>query len=107
MATRSERQHSEEIKRGPRRSARTSKKKPKKSEWSHDKAHAGAKATRALETVARGTRPSRESTRRSANHAKADAPMNITQEARKGSPANRARRSLAKTVKVRGTGARR
>jgi hypothetical protein len=80
---------------------KTSVKKSKKSAWSHDKAHAGKKATHALE-VSVG-RPSRESTRGSANRAKADSAMNITEGVRKGAPEARARRSKAKATRVRGS----
>ncbi len=78
-----------------------SKRKPKKSAWSHAKAHAGAKATHALEVTATG-RPSRKSTRASANRAKADAPMNLTEESRKGSPPAVARKAQIKRERVRG-----
>jgi hypothetical protein len=105
MATRAEQFRSEETKRGSRRKARTSKRKAKSSEWSRKSAHAAAKATRAFEEVAPGARPSRESTRGSANRAKADAALNVTEETRKGSPENRARRSGASKLRVRGKSA--
>jgi hypothetical protein len=103
MATKSEQFRSREIKRGPRAKARTSERRKKASEWSRESAHAGSKATRALEQAAPGERPSRESTRGSANRAKADAPMNVTEETRKGSPQNRARQLRAKNLRVRGS----
>jgi hypothetical protein len=78
---------------------KTSVKKPKKAAWGHDKGHAGRKATRALEASAR--RPSRESTRASANRVKSDAPFNITEETRKGAPEARARRAVAQARRVR------
>jgi hypothetical protein len=106
MATRAEQFRTLESKRGPRPKARTSKRRAKSSEWSSASAHAGSKATRALEQFAPGTRPSRESTRSSANRAKADAALNITEETRKGSPENRARQLRAKGVRVRGSGGR-
>jgi hypothetical protein len=77
-------------------------KKPKKATWSHEKAHAGAKATHAFEDTAPGERPSRESTRGSANRAKADSALNRTEQAKKGSPTSQARRSRAASKKVRG-----
>ncbi len=77
-------------------------KKPPRSEWSHDKAHAGLKATHALEK-SNGVRPSRESTRKSANRAKADAARNITEEVRKGAPAQLARKARARASHVRGS----
>jgi hypothetical protein len=104
MATKAERLRSEEQRtnRESRPKSRTSEKKPKKAAWSHDKAHAASKATHALEATAPGKRPSRESTRGSANRAKADSAFNLTEEAKKGSPDNRARKSRARMAKVRG-----
>lgn len=103
MATRAEQFRTEEMRRGARTKTRRSKKKPKKSEWSHESKHAASKATHAFEKTERGRRPSRESTRASANRAKGDSALNLTEEKRKGSPENRARRSGAKRVKVRGS----
>jgi hypothetical protein len=105
MATRAERVRSDEQRshgKGRHRS-HVSERKPKKSAWSHDKAHAGSKATHALEDTAPGKRPSRESTRGSANRAKADSAFNLTEQTKKGSPTNRARKSRASDVRVRGT----
>jgi hypothetical protein len=81
-------------------------KKPKKAAWGHEKHHADVKATHALEDVAPGKRPSRESTRKSSNRSKPDAPFDITEETRKGSPEQRARRARAKGTSVRGSGRR-
>jgi hypothetical protein len=100
MATKAERFKSEGQRKG--RGGRTSVKKPPKSEWSHDKGHAGAKATRALEP-ARAGRPSRESTRKSANRAKSDAALNVTEETRKGAPPALARKARARRSRVRGS----
>ncbi|HXN33769.1 MAG TPA: hypothetical protein VN894_17995 [Polyangiaceae bacterium] len=108
MATKAERLRSEDQRtngKGQHKS-RASEKKPKKAAWSHDKAHAASKATHALEDTAPGKRPSRESTRGSANRAKADAAFNVTEETKKGAPTNRARKSRANVLKVRGGGAR-
>jgi hypothetical protein len=104
MATKAERLRSEEQRTHGEdtKKSRASEKKPKKAAWSHDKAHAASKATHALEDTAPGQRPSRESTRGSSNRAKADAAFNITEETKKGSPTNRARKSRAGVVKVRG-----
>jgi|GEM_PF-1131797 len=107
MPTKAEQFHGDEQRThgsGPHKS-HVSKKKPKKAAWSHDKAHAGAKATHALEDTEPGTRPSRESTRGSSNRAKADAAFNLTEEKKKGSPTNRARKSGASRTKVRGKSA--
>ncbi len=107
MATRAEQARSEEQrKHGTGRSKpRVSRRKPKKAAWSHDKAHAASKATHALEDTAPGKRPSRESTRGSANRDKADTAFNLTEQTRKGSPENRARKARARVVKVRGSNA--
>ncbi len=107
MATKAEQARSEEQRahRVGKPKPHLAEKKPKKATWSHDKAHAGAKATHALELTEPGTRPSRESTRGSANHAKADAARNLTEETKKGAPTNRARKSKAQRTKVRGSGA--
>ncbi len=99
MATRAEQFRSSTQRSG--KPKHVSKKKAKKVEWSHDKAHAGSKATHAME-VSEG-RPSRESTRGSANRAKADAARNITEGVRQGAPSARARRSRVKSRKVRGS----
>ena len=108
MATKAEQFHSDAQRthgKGTKKS-HISGKKPKKAAWSHDKQRAGSKATHALEDVAPGTRPSRESTRGSSNRAKPDAAFNLTEETKKGSPTNRARQSRAKGAKVRGNGAK-
>jgi len=105
MATRAEQARSDEQRThgAGRHKPRVPKKKPKKADWSHDKAHAASKATRSLEDTAPGARPSRASTRGSSNRAKADSALNVTEETRKGAPTNRARKSRAKGVKVRGS----
>jgi hypothetical protein len=106
MATKAEKARSEE-QRSHRagRPARVAKEKPKKSAWSRDKAHAGSKATHALEETAPGKRPSRESTRGGANRTKADSARNVTEQVRKGAPTNRARKSRVRASRVRGGGA--
>jgi hypothetical protein len=83
------------------RQNRTSVKKPKKGTWGHAKGHAGAKATRALE-VTNGARPSRKSTRASANHAKADAPMEHAEGMRNAAPRAVASSAQVKRERVRG-----
>ena len=82
---------------------RVSERRPKKAAWSHDKAHAGAKATHALEQVAPGQRASRTSTRKSSNRAKGDSAFTRTEESKKGAPTNLARKSRARGAKVRGS----
>lgn len=100
MATKAQRAKSEAQRTG--RGGRTSIKKPRKSGWSHDKAHARSKATHALESSS-GARPSRESTRGSANRVKSDAARNITQEARRNAPEQVARHARARAAHVRGS----
>jgi hypothetical protein len=104
MATKAEQFRDEQQKTGRtgRRPSRSSQKKPKKSSWSRDKAHARSKATHALENSAPGKQRSRKSTRGSANRSRPDAAFNITEETRKGAPDARARRAQAKATKVRG-----
>ena len=99
MATKAEQYRSMQQRR--RRRGRVSAKKPKKAAWDKSKSHAGAKATHALEVARPGKRPSRKSTRSSANRAKADAAFNITEETRKGAPSARARTARAKRKRVR------
>jgi hypothetical protein len=60
------------------------------------KKHAGRKATYALEDRTSG-RPSRKSTRKSANRSKPDASLNAREALQKGSPAARYRKARART----------
>ena len=55
----------------------------------HENVHAGRKATYALEPRVASKRPSRKSTRKSANHAKADTNINLRSERRQRSAAAR------------------
>ena len=104
MATKAERSRSDQERThgAGQHKSHVSRKKPKKAAWSLDKAHAAAKAAYALEDTAPGARPSRESTRGSSNRAKADSAFNITEQTKKGTPTNRARKSRAAVVRVRG-----
>ncbi len=105
MATRAERYKSEEQRAngGPKKGAHVAKKKPKKAAWSHEKGHAAGKTSHAIEATAPGKRPSRESTRGGANHAKPDSTLDRAEQAKKGTPTNRARKSRAVGTKVRGS----
>jgi hypothetical protein len=85
------------------RPKRRSVRKPKKSAWSHAKRHAETKATHALEVTTSG-RPSRKSTRASANRAKPDAPMELTNEYQKVAPRAVARQAQVERERVRGKG---
>jgi hypothetical protein len=105
MATKAEQFRSEQQRSAQKKKRKPrAQRKPKKSEWSREKKHAAVKATHALEDAAPGARPSRVSTRASANRAKSDAPFNITEETRKGSPEVRAQKARVDRVKVRGRG---
>ncbi len=59
------------------------------------KKHAEHKATYALEET-NGKRPSRKSTRKSANRSKPDAALNAREQLQKGSPEQRARKARAR-----------
>jgi hypothetical protein len=108
MATRSEQYRAEEQRDAAKRRRASARKEP-----AHDGTPAGSdnggnghvqkKATYALETTAEGQRPSRKSSRKSANRAKADATFNIVEELRKNSPASRFRKSRARAARVRGS----
>jgi len=100
---RSQQERSPTKRRGKGRKPHKAQKKPKKGGWSHEKHHADVKATHAFEATAPGKRPSRKSTRGSANRAKPDAALNINEENRKGAPEQRARRARVKGTTVRGS----
>jgi hypothetical protein len=101
MATRAEQFHADEQRTGRSR-VRKGRSKPgvPRKKRSRAKAHAAKKATVALEVG--GKRPSRKSTRSSANRAKTDASYNRVEELRKGSPESRYRKAEAKGSRVRG-----
>lgn len=63
-----------------------------------DKKHAAKKATYALEETD-AKKPTRKSTRKTANRSKADSARNITEQVKKDSPTARARKSAAKKKK--------
>jgi hypothetical protein len=105
MATRAEQFRSAQM--GQRdksedRASSNGRKKPKKSEWRSESKHAGVKATHALEETSSGARPSRKSTRASANRAKPDAHMQLGEERVEASPETRARRARVSRTRVRG-----
>jgi hypothetical protein len=106
MATRSEQQHAEEQRRGPRdtgknKKANRSKPGSRPKDRQRTKKHAEQKATHVIEPDRKG-RPSRQSTRKSANRAKPDASLNRREEMQKGSPDSRFRKSSAGAGRVRG-----
>lgn len=105
MATRAEQFRASEEKSGAkgRTPKRKSKKKPKKSAWKHESHHAEVKATHAVEPrPAEGKRPSRVSSRASANRAKGDASFERREEDKKTSPESRYRKASARASHVRG-----
>lgn len=98
MATRSERFHAEEqrhaSKRAKKRAAEHDAKKAriKRKLHAHENVHAGNKATVALEPrPAKGKRPSRKSSRKSANRSKFDTSQELRSEAKKATPEARYR----------------
>lgn len=108
MATKAEQFHAEEQRRGgggARRGKNKSGSKPGSPPRarSPEKTHAGKKATHALERTAKGQRPSRKSTRKSANRAKPDATFNRQEQQRKGSPEARFHKAAARASRVRGS----
>ena len=89
MATRSEQYHADEQRRGDAtRGKRDGRAKPgiPPEDRSHDKKHAGQKATHALEEVEDGKRPSRKSTRGGANHTKPDSGLGLRAAQAKAKP---------------------
>ncbi|MFI5300647.1 MAG: hypothetical protein ACHREM_21405 [Polyangiales bacterium] len=71
---------------------------------SHESTHAADKATHAFETHAPGTRPSRKSTRKGANHLKADAAFNHREQSGESAPQFRHDEAAATNARVRGHG---
>ncbi len=110
MATRSEQSRAEEQR--SRRAANSGTKKTGGSkpgvaprDRSASKEHAGKKATYALEAPIEG-RPSRKSTRKSANRSKPDSGMNIREALQKGTPEAKYRKARAGSVRARGSGSK-
>ncbi len=106
MATRSEQTHAEEQRKGPRdtkKNKRVNRSKPgaRPSDRTPSKSHAASKAPYALEPERAG-RPSRESTRKSANRAKPDTNLTLREERSKSSADTRFRKSSAGKTRVDG-----
>jgi hypothetical protein len=102
MSTKAEDVRAESQKKGPskKKTRKLAQRKPKK-------AHAppiaaGKKARVAKESSAPGKRPSRKSTRGSANRAKSDSTLEIHAEAKKNAPTARARSAKVKAKRTRG-----
>ncbi len=107
MATQSEQFHADEQR---RESAKKRKNAPRSNgsetqnvrDGARKRGHTESKATYALEPKTVGRRPSRKSTRKSANHAKSDAGLNRVEQQRKGSPDAAFRRTRARAKRPRG-----
>ncbi len=106
MATRSEQHHAAEQRRGWAGKTKAKRSKPgvAPKHRSRAKPHAAKKATYALEQTIAGTRPSRKSSRKSANRAKADSGLNLAEALSKDSPESRFRKARARATRVRGSG---
>jgi hypothetical protein len=106
MATRSEQKHADEQRRGardtkPNKRVNRSKPGSAPADRLRSKKHAKRKATHAIEPDRKG-RPSRESTRKSANRSKPDTNLNLRENMVKGSPEARFRKADAASDRVRG-----
>lgn len=97
MATRAEQQHAAEQRRRRGAKTRAGRTKPgvAPEDRSRDKKHAARKATYALEESENG-RPSRKSTRKSANRSKPDSNLTAREALQKGTPTARFRKARAK-----------
>jgi hypothetical protein len=106
MATRSEQFHADEQRTSAKSHRRAGRTKPGVAPKNRSRAkdHAAKKATYALETTEGDKRPSRKSTRKSANRAKSDSSFNAVEELRKGSPESRFRKDRARAARARGAG---
>jgi hypothetical protein len=105
MATRSEQFRANEERKHSQRKPPTAPtaRRPKPSVTASQRTeHARKKATYALEVTPPGQRPTRKSTRSSANRAKPDATFNILESLVKGSPEARFRKARARGKRVRG-----
>jgi hypothetical protein len=91
MATRSEQFRADAQRTGKKKK----RKNPEAKKPTRAKSHAAKKATYALEEAG-GKRPSRKSSRKSANRAKPDSGLNIREEIQKGSPERAYEKAAAK-----------
>lgn len=109
MATKAEQVRAENEKKGvnPKRAKKAAQKKPAKTnDVAKESKATGKKATVAKETTAPGKRPSRKSTRSSANRAKPDTNLILRQERAKRAPTATARSEKAKASRARGKSGR-
>jgi hypothetical protein len=105
MATQAEQFRANEQRKHSKRATSPSagKRRRPSAEASRRTEHARKKATHALEIALERQRPTRKSTRGSANRAKPDATFNILESLVKGSPEARFRKATAKAKRVRGS----
>jgi hypothetical protein len=107
MATRSQQFHAEEERRqGAKNRKRAKANAAPKARARSKKGRTETKAPYALEPEDKGARPSRKSSRKSANHAKPDASFNMVEQLSKTSPEARFRKERARNTKVRGKSSR-
>lgn len=103
MATKSEKVHAEEQRHGPTPKARkrAAAKKPRADKLGapHENKKAGRKASYAAEAPPKTGRPSRKSTRKSANRSKPDSNLNLREERKKTAPDARFRKARAKATR--------
>lgn len=106
MATKAESLHAEDQRRGltrrAKKRAKARKTRADKLGAPHETKRAGKKASYAMEVPTTDRRPSRKSTRSSANRLKPDTNLNLREERQKGSPENRFRKARARRARVRG-----
>ena len=105
MSTRAEQFHAEEQRKARQTNIRAKRSKPgvAPKDRTQAKPHAEKNAAYALEETAPGTRPSRKSTRKSANRSKPDTGFNLSEQAKKGSPEATYAKSKARAERVRGS----
>jgi hypothetical protein len=105
MATKAEQFRANEQKSGAKgkKPKRRSTRKPKKAAWKRESHHAETKATHAIEErPSTGKRPSRVSSRGSANRAKGDASFERREEGKGTSSDAQYRKAKARSSRVRG-----
>lgn len=102
MATRAEQHQAEEQRKNREANGRGRAAKKSAGKTTRAKKHAGRKATYALEEGTNASkRPSRKSTRKSANRSKPDASLVRREGMKKGAPTAKFRKSAAKGTKAR------
>ncbi len=104
MATKAEQTRAEAEKKGPnpKKAKKAAQKKTAKKAGASTNKKAGKKATFAKETTAPGKRPSRKSTRSSANRSKPDTNLTLRSERAKRAPENAAATAKARATRPRG-----